>query len=572
MNNIFTKKFMLTSVSVLIVVILAIISCKKHDELSNSSMHKSQLMQFYDSKLIESFKNEPIAKEFLRELNNTPIKVVNGILSFNCIEDLNKVYDLIIAYTNKYDELIDKNENYSKYAQSDLMPDFIMPYLFESQLDFYSLRAEIEEQVLRLERGAGIPDDNDPDDHYTVSPYMRTLLTPQCELIIDGLICVYYDTYAIGIMDFDWNTLNQLHQYQNLNNSDERKALAFCTQTPNAFFLTTGDEPILAVDFIYTVDPRTPNTIQFNNYSCSEAYKYMEYLWDFGDGTTSTEKNPKHTFSPETRGTISVCLTTTIQNSQNNGGNNRAQSTGCQTITFPPAPNPPSITYSEGNNGLVSFSIKDYDMSTVSSCTWNFGDQTPQQVLGSSAFATHTYTTSGSFNVVLTMLLKDMLTRVTLEKTIQVKKISTGGGCCVKSNTREVEKNFLYNNDTRRVKQVMRVTNALGFHRIVAKTKNQKKTSINTWVAKKVDEINVGCFGIIYKVNENCWDCNCPWAIDMVETVKKNWNQRVMDEGTGGVKFTVGKGTLWATHYVKDDDVIIINGRGTAVVHDETCD
>jgi len=215
-----------------------------------------------------------------------------------------------------------------------------------------------------------------------------------------------------------------------------------------------------------------------------------------------------------------------------------------------------------------------FSIATVHSCTWNFGDQTGQQQFGASAFASHTYSKNGLYNVSVTMRLKDMVTDVPLYVTVQVKKISTGGGtCCLEKNARKPYKNYTYDNGNRRIKQVMRVTNGFGLHRIVAKTKNQKKNSNGDWVAKNVDEISVGCVGTIYKQDDNsgCWNCICSMPVDMVQTVKKNYNQRVLDEGTAGMSFGVIKESLRATHYVKDDGIIIINGPGNAAVHDEPC-
>lgn len=116
MKKIITKQFMLTLVGIFTILLVVIISCKKQDESSGSFASKSTLMQFYDSKLVESFKQEPVAKEFLQEVSKIPIKVVNGMLSFNSVEDYNKVYDLIVAYTDKYDALIEEDTKYAKYA------------------------------------------------------------------------------------------------------------------------------------------------------------------------------------------------------------------------------------------------------------------------------------------------------------------------------------------------------------------------------------------------------------------------------------------------------------------------
>ena len=46
-----------------------------------------------------------------------------------------------------------------------------------------------------------------------------------------------------------------------------------------------------------------PYTVQFNNTSSGDN---LTYLWDFGDGTTSTEAEPRHTFDD---GVFTITLT-----------------------------------------------------------------------------------------------------------------------------------------------------------------------------------------------------------------------------------------------------------------------
>ncbi|MFW9939406.1 MAG: PKD domain-containing protein [Candidatus Thorarchaeota archaeon] len=48
------------------------------------------------------------------------------------------------------------------------------------------------------------------------------------------------------------------------------------------------------------------NNVSFT-YTGSENYCPQTYYWDFGDGTTSTEKNPIHKY--ETIGTFTVSIT-----------------------------------------------------------------------------------------------------------------------------------------------------------------------------------------------------------------------------------------------------------------------
>tara|TARA_R110002020_G_scaffold182149_1_gene377496 strand:- start:737 stop:1018 length:282 start_codon:yes stop_codon:yes gene_type:complete len=51
-----------------------------------------------------------------------------------------------------------------------------------------------------------------------------------------------------------------------------------------------------------------PYTIQFNNTSSGDN---LTYLWDFGDGSTSTEAEPQHTFDD---GVFTITLTIGNQN------------------------------------------------------------------------------------------------------------------------------------------------------------------------------------------------------------------------------------------------------------------
>jgi len=62
--------------------------------------------------------------------------------------------------------------------------------------------------------------------------------------------------------------------------------------------------------YFYTyIDSANNNTFHFVDYS---SYNPTSWAWDFGDGSTSTQQNPVHSYS--TQGTWTVCLTTTDAN------------------------------------------------------------------------------------------------------------------------------------------------------------------------------------------------------------------------------------------------------------------
>ena len=112
------------------------------------------------------------------------------------------------------------------------------------------------------------------------------------------------------------------------------------------------------------------------------------YSWDFGDGESSDEKNPQHTYSAD--GSYTVVFAAT-------------NSTGCESKlvkdkfininTFDAnfSTNGPLCTNSEISfNGTANMSVNSWE--------WNFGDGTT----GSGATAVKTYTTDGTYTVKLT--------------------------------------------------------------------------------------------------------------------------------------------------------------------------
>src|SRR5881394_941180 len=126
----------------------------------------------------------------------------------------------------------------------------------------------------------------------------------------------------------------------------------------------------------------------------------VSYSWTFGDGGTSPDRNPSHTYS--TDGSYTVRLTVT--------DNEGAQSTpASQTVTVsapppppPPPPNqPPVASFTFSCNGLgCDFTSTSSDPDgTVASYSWTFGDGGTSPARNPS----HTYSTDGSYTVRLTV-------------------------------------------------------------------------------------------------------------------------------------------------------------------------
>jgi PKD repeat protein len=146
--------------------------------------------------------------------------------------------------------------------------------------------------------------------------------------------------------------------------------------------------PVPAASFTGTpLNGTVPLTVQFTDISTNTP---TSWLWNFGDGQTSTVQNPSHVYT--TAGSYTVSLTTT-----NAGGSNTATKPD-YVIARLPAP----VGSFTGTplNGTVPLTVQFTDISTntPTSWLWNFGDGQTSTVQNPS----HVYTTAGSYTVSLT--------------------------------------------------------------------------------------------------------------------------------------------------------------------------
>ncbi|SDD76507.1 PKD repeat-containing protein, partial [Algoriphagus faecimaris] len=129
------------------------------------------------------------------------------------------------------------------------------------------------------------------------------------------------------------------------------------------------------------------------------------WAWDFGDGTTSTEQNPSHTY--QSSGTFTVTLSV----------NTGSTCTDSMTKTNYVQVNGPDLEFSvdkeSGNGPLeVQFTENSISSAPLISRLWDFGDGSTS----SSQNPTHTYSNGGLYTVSLTLQDLDGCSR-TLTKT-----------------------------------------------------------------------------------------------------------------------------------------------------------
>jgi len=139
-----------------------------------------------------------------------------------------------------------------------------------------------------------------------------------------------------------------------------------------------------------------PLKVQFTSTSTGTI---TQYSWSFGDGGTSTVRNPSYTYSKP--GTYTVSLAVTGSGGSNtatngSGGSNTATKTGYISVPAAPIANF-SATPTSGTTA-TSFNFTDSSTGNVTAWSWNFGDGTSN----TSKTVLKTYSTPGNYTVSLT--------------------------------------------------------------------------------------------------------------------------------------------------------------------------
>lgn len=146
------------------------------------------------------------------------------------------------------------------------------------------------------------------------------------------------------------------------------------------------------------------------NLNGSASINAMSYLWDFGDGNTSTTTNPSHTYAQPGTYTISLIVnagttcadTTTVQYVMSNG-------MGITAAT----PNPQCIT-----NNNFSFAVNGNFDPAVSQINWNFGATVLPATSNVQNPAGVIFTQHGNYNVTVSVSQLGCTETVTIPVTV----------------------------------------------------------------------------------------------------------------------------------------------------------
>lgn len=152
---------------------------------------------------------------------------------------------------------------------------------------------------------------------------------------------------------------------------------------------------------VFQATPRygsAPHQVKFQNFSNGDA---LRYFWDFGDGGTSIESAPTHTYQTNGVYTVRLNMITKL------GAQGYATKTDYITVSdyYKPA-----FFYVEPSTGALgtTFTFTDQTDGQVTSRYWQWDDGNTTAVLNPDTHdATYTYTTKGTYNPSVLVLFAD---------------------------------------------------------------------------------------------------------------------------------------------------------------------
>ncbi|OPX66244.1 MAG: PKD domain protein [Methanoregulaceae archaeon PtaB.Bin056] len=188
------------------------------------------------------------------------------------------------------------------------------------------------------------------------------------------------------------NLQHPLHQYTVPGNYTVTLTVANSTGSNTlekpGYILVTNTPPVAG----FTAAPLSghiPLPVQFTDTSTGIV---TTYLWDFGDGNTSSDSNPLHTY--HTPGSYNVSLVVA-----NDGGSNTTSAVHYITVTNVP----PVASFSANTTaGVAPLPVLFTDESSgedITSRAWTFGDG----ATSGDESPVHVYTTPGTYSVTLTV-------------------------------------------------------------------------------------------------------------------------------------------------------------------------
>jgi PKD repeat protein len=206
-----------------------------------------------------------------------------------------------------------------------------------------------------------------------------------CDSVFDCSICpTVFDPVCVATGD------GQLFLFSNL-------CFAQCQGFDSTEIFDCSDLPLCFADFSFSTDPNDPLTLTFVDSSFANA-QIIEWVWDFGDGSTATGPQVTHTYDQP--GNYFVTLSIAAADSCTNFVTYHVVVGGGGTFNGPDCSAMFSFEQvdSAGGNGLT-FQFEDLSMGNPDSWQWNFGDGNSSALQN----PVHTYADPGLYWMTLTV-------------------------------------------------------------------------------------------------------------------------------------------------------------------------
>lgn len=179
--------------------------------------------------------------------------------------------------------------------------------------------------------------------------------------------------------------------------------------------LIRQEQRFLAPKPLFRAVPKSgppPHKVRFQNFSGGAA---IRFLWDFGDGATSTEDNPTHTYLVEGSYTVKLNMITDL------GATGVATKNGYVRVAAN-AGLPFFYVTPESGTVATEFSFVDQTHGEIASRHWIWGDGTNTKVEDPDVHAaTHTYDTAGTYRPkLLVVFTSGQVQPIDLPDTIEV--------------------------------------------------------------------------------------------------------------------------------------------------------
>jgi uncharacterized repeat protein (TIGR03806 family) len=216
-------------------------------------------------------------------------------------------------------------------------------------------------------------------------------------------------TDDVGIVTYSWNfndgttslEVNPVHTFSNAGTYDvvltvtdaddfiDSEAVSITVTAPNT-------APVAEVQADVT-EGEAPLVVSFTGDQSTDDSGIVSYSWDFGDSTSATEENTVHTYT--TAGSYNVVLTVTDAQGLQDTATVLITAIDSLMGNAPVAVATSDITQGEAPLVVVFTGDQSTDDVGIVGYFWDFGDSG----IATEANPTHTYTTTGSYEVILTV-------------------------------------------------------------------------------------------------------------------------------------------------------------------------